>query len=296
MVFSNYLAPIYDYTDLPFRLLCQRYGADAVCVPLVSAAAIANDPSKVSLADAHPDEKNVGVQLVGAEPGWMGTAAKRIADGLPFISWLNINCGCPSARTMGCGGGSALLSSPGKIVDTVHAVKKAGLPVSVKIRIYADTGKTVELCRRIEEAGADLLIVHGRTVRQGYSGKADWEAIKAVKDSIGIPVVGNGDIASVEQGKRLVADGYCDSFMIGRAAMGNPMVFSGKAPADARERFSMLEEYVKLSERYGCDTLKGARMKAVNMLSGIRNASKIRDMAFRAESVEGILSIKEALE
>lgn len=296
VVFSSYLAPIYDYTDLPFRLLCQKHGADAVCVPLVSAAAIANDPGKVSLVDAHPDEKNIGVQLVGSEPGWMGIAAERVMDSFPFISWLNINCGCPSERTMGCGGGSALLSSPGRIVEIVKAVKKADCPVSVKIRIYADTCKTVALCRRIEDAGSDLLIVHGRTVRQGYSGKADWEAIRAIKDVVGIQVVGNGDIVSVEQGKKRVEDGYCDSYMIGRTAMGNPMVFSGKVPKDSRERFAMLEAYVKLSERYGCDTLKGARMKAVNMLSGIRNASKIRDMAFRAESVEDILAIKDLLE
>ncbi|KPK18332.1 MAG: hypothetical protein AMK69_24960, partial [Nitrospira bacterium SG8_3] len=156
-------------------------------------------------------------------------------------------------------------------------------------------GETVALCKRIEEAGADLLIVHGRTVRQGYSGKADWEAIKTIKDGIGIPVVGNGDIASVEQGKRLVEKGYCDSYMIGRAAMGNPMIYSGKEPADARERFSMLEEYISLSEKHGCDTLKGARMKAVNMLSGIRNAARIRDMVFRAESVEDILAVKDVL-
>ena len=135
MVFKNYLAPIYDYTDLPFRLLCQKYGADALCVPLVSAAAIRHDRKKISLVDAHKDEKNLGVQLVGSETEDMGISAKTIIEELPFVSWLNINCGCPSARTRECGGGSALLSTPEKIAEIVNAMK-VDIPVSVKIRIY----------------------------------------------------------------------------------------------------------------------------------------------------------------
>ncbi|MEW6748738.1 MAG: tRNA-dihydrouridine synthase family protein [Candidatus Micrarchaeota archaeon] len=291
-MFKDFLAPIYDYTDLPFRLLCQRHGAGAVCVPLVSAAAIANDASKVSLVDAHPDEKDVGVQLVGAEPEWMSTAAKRIADAFPHVSWLNINCGCPSVRTMGCGGGSALLSSPQRIAEIVAKMRKADLPVSVKMRVYEEREKTVALCKRLEGAGADFLIVHGRTVRQGYSGKADWETIKAMKEALGIPIIGNGDIASSEQGHGMVREGYCDSYMIGRAAMSNPMVFSGKE-AGPKERFAMLEEYIALCEKHGCDALKNSRIKAVNMLAGVRNASKIRDRAFRAGSVDEIIALKE---
>lgn len=293
MEWKCFLAPIHDYSDLAFRLLCQRYGAEATCAPLVSATAIARDRTKLSLIDAHPAERNLGVQLVGDDPAAMGKAAAAISEALPFVSWLNINCGCPSARTRECGGGSALLESPGKIVDAVRAVKRAaaknGMPVSVKLRLKDGTEGTASICKLIEGAGADFVIVHGRSVAQGYSGKADWEAIKSLKGRLGIPVIGNGDLKDAGEGGRLVADGYCDGFMIGRAAMANPMVFRNSRPANAGERFALLREYAALQEGYlGRQDLLAIKMKALNFMRGLPAAASMRDRISRARAPEQV--------
>ena len=293
---KSFLSPIDDYSGLPFRLLCQRYGAEAACVPLVNSAAIARDPARVSLVDAHPDEKNIGVQLVGNEPEQIGIAAGRIDEAFPFISWYNINCGCPSARTMGCGGGSAMLAFPQKIADAVSGMRRAvDKPVSVKIRIRNNLEDTAALCRMLEKAGADFLIIHGRTAAMGYSGKSDWELIRALKGKLEVPLVGNGDIVSLAQAERLTREGYCDAFMIARSAMGNPMVFSGRSPDGLGGRMALLAEYAALHRRYlGEPSMKDLKMKAVNMISGAPNAAALRNSVCRAASAEEILSLSGA--
>ena len=143
-MFRNFLSPIDDFSNLPFRLLCQRYGADAVCVPLVNSTAIAHDPAKAAAVDAHPDERNVGVQLVGNVPEDIIKSAAIVEGRFPSVSWYNINCGCPSARTMKCGGGSAMLAYPERIARAVEGMKgAAGKPVSVKIRIKNNIADTL---------------------------------------------------------------------------------------------------------------------------------------------------------
>jgi tRNA-dihydrouridine synthase B len=293
-VFSNFLSPIDDFSNLPFRLLCQRYGAEAVCVPLVNSTAIAYDPAKASIVDAHLHERNIGVQLVGNVPEDIGKSASVIEERFPFVSWYNINCGCPSVRTMKCGGGSAMLAFPEKIALSVSELKRrTDKPVSVKIRIKNDLSGTLAVCRLIERAGADFMILHGRTAAQGYSGKADWELIKAVKEGVGVPLVGNGDIASASEGERLVEEGYCDSYMVARAAMANPMFFSGKEGKTLEERLALIEEYLGICGRYGEPQIGDAKLKAVNMISGIPNAAAMRNHLCRAKSIEEILTIKD---
>jgi tRNA-dihydrouridine synthase len=219
-----------------------------------------------------------------------------IADAMPFVSWFNINCGCPSARTTGCGGGSAMLREPVRIAEVVAAVRNAvGVPVSVKIRIKNGLDDTVALCRLLEVAGADFVIIHARRTNQGYSGNADWDFIKALKERLDVPLVGNGDIGFAAQGRVFVEDGYCDSFMVGRAAMCNPMLFSDKRPASVEERFGLLGEYVELHKRYlGEPRLKDAKLKAVNLISGVPEAAAIRGRICRAGSVEDVLLAAEA--
>jgi len=295
VVFRNFLAPIDDYTNLPFRMLCQKHGADSACVALVSAAAIMRNRKAILSVDVHPDERNVGVQLVGGDPEQMGRAAKLIAERCPHASWLNINAGCPSARTRECGGGSALLDTPEKIFGMVGSMRRAAdLPVSVKIRIGHDAKQTIALCKGIEKEHADFIIIHGRTPAQGYSGKADWDLIKSVKESVGIPVIGNGDITSSIDGERMVNDGFCDSYMIGRAAMADPSVFCGEKANAVDDILGLLDEYLALQKRYRGDfVLPDAKAKAVNMLKGIPNASSIRNRICRARSFEEFCSAKE---
>jgi nifR3 family TIM-barrel protein len=294
-VHRSYLAPIADFTDLPFRLLCQRYGADATCVPLVSSAAIERNESKTSLADAHPDERNLGIQLFGNDSRAIGVAAGRLAKKYPFVSWFNLNCGCPSSRTMNAGAGSAMLNEPMLIAESVSLMKKASeKPVSVKIRISGGEAGTMALCQKIEKAGADFIIIHGRTAGQGYSGKADWELIRRIRKGIGIPVIGNGDVASASEGFGRVKDGFCDSFMVGRAAMRNPMLFSGRNPKTASERFALLEEYAGIHREYlGEPALRNIKLKAISLLHGIEGAAKIRLGICKAISAEDIIALKD---
>ncbi len=298
MVFRSYLAPIHEYSDLAFRLLCQRYGAEAACVPLISSVAIAMDESRISLVDAHPDERNLGVQVFGNDAKVIGKAAHIIAKRLPFVSWLNLNCGCPSSRTMTDGSGSAMLANPALISKAVAEMKKSEKPVSVKMRIWGKREGTLAICRKIEEAGADFIIIHGRTPNQGYSGKTDWELIKSIKEALTIPVIGNGDVASLPEGRGRVESGHCDSFMVGRAAMRNPMLFSNKSPESARERFAILREYVSLCEAYGEITgslrLRDLKLKAMNLLCGMQGAAALRARVGKAASAGEILALEDS--
>ena len=246
------------------------------------------------MVDTHADERGVGVQLVGKDAEPMAAAAREIC-GSRHLSWLNLNCGCPSAHTMGSGGGSALLDQPDTICDMVRALREnapGSVEISVKIRVLPDTDRTLSLCKRIEEAGADFLIIHGRTPSQGYSGKADWELIRKAKDGSEIPIVGNGDILCSSEGRKRVEDGFCDAFMIGRAAMGNPLCFSDKEPQGREERTALLEEYARLSEIYLKRVdLKGLKLKAMNFFSCIPGACAYRNEIAKAKTAEEIMSL-----
>ena len=291
-MFSNFLSPIDDYSDLPFRLLCQKYGAAATCYPLANSTAISRETSKSKSIDVHRDEKNVGVQLVGNEPTQITASAKVILDQFPFISWLNLNCGCPSVRTMHCGGGSAMLAHPDKIADAVSSIKRfSPVPFSVKLRISIDFSNTLSICKKIESAGADFIVLHGRTANAGYSGKSNWDLIKRVNSELSVPLVGNGDISSLEQGQKFVKEEYCDSFMVARAAMSNPMVFSkdgSKAPLSKKVNFFF--EYVSLHEQYfGIPPqLRDLKLKAINFVNGAPNASEIRKSICLSKSLDEI--------
>ncbi|MBI5047207.1 tRNA-dihydrouridine synthase family protein [Candidatus Micrarchaeota archaeon] len=299
MMFENFLSPIDDYSDFAFRILCQRYGAKATCVPLVNSTAISNKSEKVKEVDAQEDEKDLGVQIVGNVPEEMGLAAKRVVDYFPFVKWLNINCGCPSQRTMTTGGGSAMLAFPDKIVQSVMEIKRqTELPVSVKIRIRRNFEETLEICKVLEKAGTDWIIIHARTAQQGYSGNADWELIKKINERIKLPIVGNGDIRSLAQGQEYVKKEYCESFMIARAAMTNPKIFLGVTPETIEEKLGLLEEYMEIHQEYSPGALKvrEIKLKAVNFISGVDHAAKYRSEICKSATVQEILNIFNSAE
>ncbi len=278
----NFLSPIDDYSDFAFRLLCQQYGAQHTCVPLVNVLAYNRGKNVV---DAKPEEKHLGVQFVGNDPAEFGKAARKLEEEFGFVEWINLNCGCPSARTMGSGGGSALLRNHGLIIRCVDEMKKTGFQVSVKIRLEEDFSRSIDLVRGVERAGADFVIVHGRTARQGYSGKSDWEKIRMIKESVGIPVIGNGDINFASEGEELARRGYCDGYMVARAAMSNPMLFSDQTPS-AAEKLGFLSRYVEL---YGEPPVKDVRLKAIQFSHGIPGSSRLRSSLSRADSAEEII-------
>jgi len=237
------LAPMAGVSDLPFRLLCTEQGAGMTCMEMISAKAVLyNNRNTESLLEIHPDEKCVSLQLFGSEPEIMAEIAKRIED-RPF-SVLDINMGCPVPKIVNNHEGSALMKNPELVYDIVNAVSNAiSKPVTVKIRkgFDEDHVNAVEVAKAAEAAGAKAVAVHGRTREQFYSGKADWSIIKAVKEGLSIPVIGNGDVCSGEDAKRMLSETGCDGVMIGRAAEGNPFVFKEVTA------FMAGEEYVKPS-------------------------------------------------
>lgn len=222
------LAPMAGVTDLPFRLLCKEQGAGLVCMEMVSAKAIYyNNKNTEALMEIDTREKPVSLQLFGSDPEIMAAMAHRIED-RPF-DILDINMGCPVPKVVNNGEGSALLKNPEQVRKIVTAVVNAvEKPVTVKIRRGFDENNVnaVEIAKIIEDCGAAAVAVHGRTREQYYSGKADWDIIRQVKEAVAIPVIGNGDVTSPEAAVALMKQTGCDGIMIGRAVRGNPWLFS----------------------------------------------------------------------
>ena len=221
------LAPMAGVTDLPFRLLCKEQGAGLLCMEMVSAKAIYyKNKNTQELMRILPEERPVSLQLFGSDPEIMSEMAKMIEE-LPF-QILDINMGCPVPKVVRNGEGSALMKNPKLVYEIVSAVSKAiEKPVTVKIRkgFDDDSINAVEIAKIIEEAGGAAVAVHGRTREQYYSGKADWDIIRQVKEAVKIPVIGNGDVTSPEAARQLMETTGCDGIMIGRGAQGNPWIF-----------------------------------------------------------------------
>ena len=221
------LAPMAGVTDLPFRLLCKEQGADLICTEMVSAKGIFyNNKNTEDLLRIDDRERPVSLQLFGSDPDIISEMAKKIEH--RNFDILDINMGCPVPKVVNNGEGSALLKNiplAAKIIEkTVKAIDK---PVTVKFRkgFGADEVQAIEMAKAAEAAGAAAVAVHGRTREQYYSGKADWEIIAKVKDTVSIPVIGNGDIFTPEDAKNMMEQTNCDGVMIGRGAQGNPWIF-----------------------------------------------------------------------
>ncbi len=287
------LGPMAGVTDLPFRLLCREQGAGLLCMEMVSAKAIMyNNRNTEQLLTIHTDERPVSLQLFGSDPKIMSEMAKRIEE-RPFAI-LDINMGCPVPKVVKNGEGSALMKEPKLVYEIVSAVVKAiGKPVTVKIRKGFDDEhvNAVEIARIIEEAGAAAVAVHGRTREQYYSGKADWDIIRQVKEAVSIPVIGNGDVTSPERAEELVRRTGCDGVMIARGAQGNPWIFS--------EMISY-EETGVVPPRPGKEELKEMMLRHARLqleykgeYSGIREMRK--HVAWYTKGIPGAARLREKI-
>ena len=221
------LGPMAGVTDLPFRVLCHEQGAGLVCTEMVSAKAILyKNRNTQALMRTDPTEHPVSLQLFGSDPDSVSEAAAMIED-LPF-EILDFNMGCPVPKVVNNMEGSALMKDPMRGAAIISAVvRKIRKPVTVKIRkgFNLDSVNAVEVEKRMEDAGVSAITVHGRTREQYYSGEADWEIIRQVKDAVSIPVIGNGDVDSPRKAEKMMRETGVDGVMIARAARGNPWIF-----------------------------------------------------------------------
>ena len=303
------LAPMAGVSDLPFRLLCHEQGAGLVCMEMISAKAIlCHNRNTESLLEIHPQEGPVSLQLFGSDPAIMADIAARIED-RPF-QILDINMGCPVPKIVGNGEGSALMKNPllaGQIIEAV--VKAVGKPVTVKIRKGFDEEhvNAVEMAHVAQESGAAAVAVHGRTREQFYSGKADWDIIRQVKQAVSIPVIGNGDVVDGESARTLLQQTGCDGIMIGRACQGNPWIFrevknfleSGQIcprPTN-REIVDTILRHARLQLQYKGEYIGIREMrKHVSWYSaGVPNSARFRAEINAMESMEELMNAVSAV-
>ena len=298
------LAPMAGVCDLPFRLLCKEKGAAIVCTEMVSAKAIYyNNKNTKELLTIDKNEGPVSLQLFGSEPKLMAEMAKRIEE-IPF-DILDFNMGCPVPKVVNNGEGSALMKNPvlaGHIIEAMaNAISK---PVTVKIRAGFDAEhiNAVEIAKIAENSGAAAITVHARTREQYYSGKADREIIRLVKEAVTIPVIGNGDIDCYESAKHMLEYTGCDGVAIGRGAEGNPWIFEELNAKYAGLDYNKpsLEEVKEMIMRHARMLIdyKGEyigiremRKHAAWYTAGFKGASKLRGCLNEASSIESLEEI-----
>ncbi len=286
-----FLAPMAGITDLPFRLICKEMGCGMVYTEMISSRGLYyRDKKTEKLLKIHPDEKPVALQIFGSVPDVMAKAAYMLNDRENAV--LDINMGCPTPKIVKNKDGCALMRDidlAGKIVKAV--VKESIKPVTVKIRKGWDeiNVKAVEFAKVMEQGGAKAITVHGRTREQFYSGKADWDIIKKVKEAVTVPVIGNGDIFTVEDGMKLLNEIKCDGIMVGRGSLGNPWLFKRLVhyiktgdllpEPTPEEKINMALKHLDSAIRH-----KGERVGIIEMrkhiawyVKGLKNSASLRD-------------------
>ena len=306
-----FLAPMAGFSDRAMRLVSQKYGAEYTTTEMVSAKAVVYDDKKTAkLLYIHGDEAPTAVQIFGSEPDVMADATRIISSGRyggARPAAIDINMGCPVPKIFKNGEGSALMQNPSLIEKIVSATKSATeLPVTVKLRLGIDESRinVLECAKRAEAGGASLIVIHGRTRAQQYSGEARYDEIKKVKECLHIPVIANGDITSAEKALRVIRDTGADGIMIGRGAIGNPFIFEEISAALSKESYTppTLSERVNVSltqlklaieDKGEGVAVHEARGSIARYFHSFKGAAAFRARLNRAESYE---EIKEATE
>ena len=302
------LAPMAGFTDLPFRLICEEYGCNFTFTEMINAKALCyHDEKTTQMLDISGQKKYVGVQIFGSEVEYIGKAVKIIND-LDRFAHIDINMGCPAPKIVKNGDGSALMKNPSlasKIVE--EAKKNSSIPVTVKIRKGFDDNNVnaVEFAKMLEQSGADAITVHGRTTRQYYSGVADWDIIAEVKQAVKLPVIGNGDVKSPEDAKRMMEYTNCDSVLIARAAQGNPFLFAqindyfengSYEDIQDSQRIKITLKHYKLSmEKFETSVAVREMRKQINCyLKGIKNSCAVKNQINMQNDYEKVIEMLES--
>ena len=307
------LAPLAGISDSAFRVICREQGAAASCTEMVSAKGLYyKSPGSEELLAISPEEGIVGIQFFGSEPAMLTFAIDKVRDH-PH-AFININMGCPVPKVVKNGEGSALLRDPDlawTIVKACCAVSEK--PVTVKMRIgFSDRSAPGEMdcadfAAAMADAGAAAIAVHGRTREQYYSGKADWGAIKRVKEAVSVPVIGNGDVFSAEDGLRMMDETGCDMVMVARGALGNPWIFRELRAAwegrpipgrpDGEELFLTVRKHIELSlaQKGEYATVREIRKHVGWYTKGIYGGADFRRRANNAASIEELYEMAEEL-
>lgn len=296
------LAPMAGVCNPPFRKIAKRLGAGMVCAEMVSDKALVHGSLKSHMMlTILPDEHPMSLQLVGYDKESMVAAAEMIGETNADV--IDINMGCPVLKIYKNGSGAALARDPKYAADIVKAVvERVKQPVTVKFRKGWDDGSVnaVEVAKAVEQAGAQAVAVHGRTAAQLYTGQADWSIIRAVKEAVQIPVVGNGDVETPQDAVRLIVETGCDGVMVGRAALGYPWIFREIAhyletgqtlpSPGVEERIEVSIQHLRLLVEYKGEVtgVREMRKHAAWYVKGLPGATELREQANQQTTLEGM--------
>ena len=287
------LAPLAGYTDLPFREICSSHGAALVYTELLSAEAITRrHPKTLQMMKISDKERPVIIQIFGKDVSIMADAAKIAEELSP--DGIDINMGCCMKKVCAPGAGAGLLRNTALLAKIAEAVvKSVKIPVSAKIRIgYTEKEKNyIEVLHILEECGINHVAVHGRTASQQYTGFSNWNIIEEIVSMSKLPIIGSGDIKSFEEAHEKLAFSNCSAVMIGRAAIGNPWIFSGKTPEDEERAEAAKHHLLRMIDGYGDYGLVLARKHLLKYFNGVRGAANLRGKIANTTSLDFLIGI-----
>lgn len=296
------LAPMAGITDLPFRLICEKYGAGLTCTEMISSKGLYyNDSKTKQLLNVENEQRPVAAQIFGSDIEALKKASEYVGK---FVDIVDINFGCPAPKIVKNGDGSKLLQNLELLEQIAREVVKASsVPVTAKIRKGWDKDNivAVEAAKILESAGISAITIHGRTREEYYSGTADWQIIKKVKEAVNIPVIGNGDIRGKEDAMRMFEETNVDGIMIGRASIGNPWIFeevvnylSGNMQRSItnEERLNVILEHINLEiqEKGESTAIKEMRKHLAYYVRNEKDASKIREKINKIDNKQELIT------